>query len=108
MHLSALGKTGIQKLANLNVQKAHYAADQIGELDGFELAFSSPFFNEFVIKSSLSPQKINTELLKHKILGGLDLGGLYPELKNHMLLCVTETKTKEDIDRFVSGLEGII
>lgn len=108
MHLSALGKAGLRKLADLNLQKAHYAADQIGKLDGFEPAFSSPFFNEFVIKSALSPQKINAELLKQKILGGLDLGRFYPELRNHILFCVTETKTKEDIDRLVSGLEAVI
>lgn len=73
MHLSALGKQGIGKLAGLNLQKAHYAAERISRLDGFELAFASPYFNEFVVKTNLQPAKIEFELIKDKILGGLDL-----------------------------------
>lgn len=107
IHLSALGKQGIGKLANLNIQKAHYAAERITSLAGFKLAFAAPYFNEFVVKTSLEPAKINAELLKDKILGGLDLGRLYPELKHHMLFCVTETKTREDIDQLVDRLEEI-
>ncbi len=107
MHLSALGKQGIGKLAGLNIQKAHYAAERVASLEGFELAFGAPYFNEFVVKTTLDPARINAELLKDKILGGLDLGSQYPELKNHLLFCVTETKTREDIDRLVARLEEI-
>lgn len=107
MHLSALGKEGLGKLAHLNLQKAHYAAGEITKLPGYELAFSSPFFNEFVIKTVLEPAKITAGLLKEKIVGGLDLGRFIPELKNHLLFCVTETKRKEDIDRLAAVLEGI-
>ncbi len=107
IHLSALGKQGIGKLAGLNIQKAHYAAERVASLEGFELAFVAPYFNEFVVKTTLNPARINAELLKDKILGGLDLGSKYPELKNHLLFCVTETKTREDIDRLVAKLEEI-
>ena len=107
MHLSALGKEGIGKLSRLNLQKAHYAAERIAALPGFQLAFPVPYFNEFVIKTSLEPAKVNAELLKDRILGGLDLGRFFPELQNHMLFCVTETKSKSDIDRLVSRLEGL-
>jgi len=107
MHLSALGKQGIGQLSRLNLHKAHYAAEKIGQLEGFELAFASPYFNEFVIKTELDPAVINAQLAKEKILGGLELGRFFPELKNHLLFCVTETKTRGDINRLVSGLEGI-
>jgi glycine dehydrogenase subunit 1 len=107
MHLSALGKQGIGQLSQLNLQKAHYAAERICAVPGFELAFTSPFFNEFVIKTQISPDKITAELLKDKILGGLDLGKFFPELQNHLLFCVTETKSKADIDRLAARLEGI-
>lgn len=107
MHLSALGKAGIGKLARLNLQKAHYAADQIAQLPGFEIAFPAPYFNEFMIKTALEPAKITTQLLKEKIVGGLDMGRFFPEFKNHLLFCVTETKSKKDIDRLVASLEGI-
>ncbi|MDA8228268.1 MAG: aminomethyl-transferring glycine dehydrogenase subunit GcvPA [Desulfitobacterium hafniense] len=104
IHLSALGKAGLSNLAYLNLQKAHYAAKQISSLPGMNLAFEAPFFNEFVIKTEINPSKINQELIKHKIVGGLDLSRFYPELANHLLFCVTETKTKEDIDRLVTRL----
>ncbi|HEX3016064.1 MAG TPA: aminomethyl-transferring glycine dehydrogenase subunit GcvPA [Desulfobacteria bacterium] len=107
MHLSALGKQGISELANLNLQKSHYAAAEISRLPGFELAFATPFFNEFVIRTERKPAVIQAELQKDRILAGLDLARFFPELNNHLLICVTETKTKADIDRLVAGLEAI-
>lgn len=107
MHLSALGKKGIRELANLNLQKAHYAAQAIASLPGMSLAFSGPFFHEFVIKTEKDPEEINAKLLEDKIIGGLNLGRFYPELDHHLLFCVTETKSKEDIDRLVARLGEI-
>mgnify|MGYP000556969542 CR=1 FL=1 len=104
IHLSGLGKQGLKEMAMLNVQKAHYAAQEIGKLPGMSLAFSSSFFHEFVVKTQISPKKLNQELLKHGIIGGLDLSRFYPELNQHLLFCVTETKTKEDIDRLVARM----
>jgi len=107
MHLSALGKTGVKELAYLNLQNAHYAAQEIAKIPGMNLAFSSPFFHEFVIESKIKPAKINSVLLEDKIIGGLDLGRFYPELDHHLLYCVTETKSKADIDRLVARLGAI-
>lgn len=104
MHLSALGKEGLAEMANLNVQKAHYAAGQIATLPGMKLAFDSPFFHEFVIETELEPAYINEKLLENNIIGGLDLKPYYPELDHHLLFCVTETKSKEQIDELVARL----
>lgn len=108
IHLSGLGKQGLKELGELNLRKAHYAAQEMAKLPGVELAFSSPYFNEFVIKTNVSPQKVNQELLKDKIIGGLDLAQFYPELENHLLFCVTETKSKDDIDKLVARLGEIV
>ncbi|MDO0821717.1 aminomethyl-transferring glycine dehydrogenase subunit GcvPA [Desulfosporosinus nitroreducens] len=107
MHLSALGKTGVQELAYLNLQNAHYAAQEIAKIPGMSLAFSSPFFHEFVIKSKIEPAKINSALLEDQIIGGLGLARFYPELDHHLLFCVTETKSKANIDRLVARLGAI-
>jgi len=107
MHLSALGKTGIKELAYLNLQNAHYAAQEIAKIPGMNLAFSGPFFHEFVIESRIEPAKINSALLGDQIIGGLDLGRFYPELDHYLLYCVTETKSKADIDRLVARLGAI-
>lgn len=104
IHLTGLGKNGLREMANLNLQKAHYAAREIAKIPGMSLAFSSPYFHEFVIRTEVSPSKINEELLKYQIIGGLDLSRFYPELDQHLLFCVTETKSKEEIDRLVARM----
>ncbi|HHT9138773.1 MAG TPA: glycine dehydrogenase, partial [Candidatus Wunengus sp. YC60] len=107
IYLCALGKKGLVELANLNIQKSHYAYERLSALNIFEPAFKKPFFNEFILKAkgNLRVTKINEYLLKKGIIGGLELSGFYPELDNSMLLCVTETKTKESIDRLVAELD---
>ncbi|MBI2842568.1 MAG: aminomethyl-transferring glycine dehydrogenase subunit GcvPA [Armatimonadetes bacterium] len=104
VYLSALGKNGLSHVAELCFQKAHYARDAIAERDGFSLPWPAPFFKEFVVKSEKPVSEINRKLLDNGIIGGLDLGQYYPELKNHVLICVTEKRTKEEIDRMVELL----
>jgi len=106
IYLCALGKKGIVEVANLNIQKSHYACEKLSALDIFEPSFKKPFFNEFVLKARGNQRidKINEYLLTKGIIGGLYLSAFYPELSNSMLLCVTETKTRESIDRLVDVL----
>ncbi|MEK7309589.1 MAG: aminomethyl-transferring glycine dehydrogenase subunit GcvPA [Planctomycetota bacterium] len=105
IYLSAVGKTGLKQVAELNLQKAHCAADQISKIPGFKLLFSGPYFNEFVIECPRNPEQINKKLLKSNIIGGLALKRFYPKLKNAMLLCVTEMNTKEEIDKLVNTIK---
>lgn len=110
IYLSTLGKAGMIDIGNLNIHKSHYAIDRICELDGIEPLFDKPFFNEFAIKISdnCKIEEINRRLFESGIIGGLDLSHFYPDINNAMLLCVTETKTKEDIDNLVSAFSNII
>jgi len=105
IHLSLLGKEGLKELANLNFQKAHYAATELGKR-GFALAYTVPFFNEFVVRCPKPPEKIVQELAKAQVLAGLPLGPYYPQLKDCLLVCVTEIRTREDIDDFVRRMEA--
>jgi len=104
VYLSTLGKNGLKELANLCYQKAHYAYDNIKEIGGFRPIFSAPFYNEFVIECPIKPKRLNEKLLKHGIIGGFELGRYYPELKDAMMICVTENNTKKDIDRLLEVL----
>lgn len=103
-YVATLGKQGMKELANLCYQKAHYAAAEIGALDGFEVESSGTYFHEFVARCPGSPAAINAALLKQKIIGGLDISD---RSENGMLVCVTETSSKADIDRFVAALGEI-
>lgn len=101
--MTALGKKGVRDIAVQNMQKARYARDQFKKA-GFELAFEGPIFNEFVVKLNAPVKEINKSLLDKEIIGGYDLGRSYPSLENHMLVAVTELRTKEEIDTFVKEL----
>ena len=107
IYLCALGKKGIAELGNLNLQKSHYACERLSALNIFEPSFQKPFFNEFVLnaRGNRRINKINEYLLTKGIIGGLDISAFYPELNNSLLLCVTETKTRESIDRLVAELD---
>ncbi|HZO74175.1 MAG TPA: aminomethyl-transferring glycine dehydrogenase subunit GcvPA [Ktedonobacteraceae bacterium] len=105
--LAALGKQGFREMSELCLQKAHYAFRQIIAIPGFTAAFSSPFFDEFVVKLPISAEKLEQHLTKLDIIGGYPLGKSYPGMDDYMLFCVTETRTKEDIDRLVAALREV-
>jgi glycine dehydrogenase subunit 1 len=104
--MSLLGKHGLQQVANLCYQKAHFAADQLSGMDGFTLVDEwTPFFHEFVVKCDEPVDQVLEHLLQHNILGGYDLGQDYPELKDHLLLAVTEKIKREDIEYLCAVLQ---
>jgi len=104
VYLSTMGKHGVQEVARQNLQKAHYAASEISKLDGFDLKFSAPFFNEFVVRTPQPATEVMKRLLDKKMIGGVALQGYYPEMTDSMLVCVTETSKKEAIDKLVDAL----
>jgi glycine dehydrogenase subunit 1 len=96
--MTIYGREGMKELAQHNLAKAHYAAEQFKK-SGAKLVFDgSPFFNEFAIATSGDPHVINDKLLAQKIVGGFPLKKFYPELGNASLWCCTETMTKASID----------
>ncbi|UMT74689.1 aminomethyl-transferring glycine dehydrogenase subunit GcvPA [Staphylococcus roterodami] len=97
--MSALGKQGIYDIAVQNFEHANYAKQQFINR-GFEV-LEGTSFNEFVVKFDKPIQQINKELVKQNIIGGFDLGVVSDDFKNHMLIAVTELRTKDEIDTFV-------
>ncbi len=97
--MSALGKQGIYDIAVQNIEHANYAKQQFIK-KGFEV-LDGTSFNEFVVKFDKPIQQVNEELVKYNIIGGFDLGVVSGDFKNHMLIAVTELRTKDEIDTFV-------
>jgi glycine dehydrogenase subunit 1 len=97
----------VQEVARQNMQKAHYAASAIDKLDGFELKFDAPFFNEFVVRSAQPAAQVTRRLLDKKIIGGITLERYYPDMPDSTLVCVTETASKEAIDSLVRALSTL-
>jgi glycine dehydrogenase subunit 1 len=108
VHLTLLGKEGLREMAEQNLAKAQFALNEFEKLPGVKRAFDGPFFNEFTLQFPRSVRVINSELLKEKIAGPLALGTAYPELTKHGLVCVTETTSRAEIERFVQAVKTIL
>ncbi len=107
IYLATMGRRGVREAAEQNTQKAHYAARQIAALDGYRLRFTAPFFNEFVVSCPKPALETLDRLLEKKIIGGLPLARFFPEMKQELLVCVTETIPKAEIDLLVEALREI-
>jgi len=105
VYLATMGKQGVRQVAELCLQKSHYAAAEIAKLPGFALAFpKKPFFKEFVVKTPTNPVEINKRLLARGIIGGLPLTEQHSQFGHAMLFCVTEQRTRAEIDALVAAL----
>jgi len=101
--MTALGKKGIKEMALLNVRKAQYAKNKFKE-KGFEIVYEGSFFNEFIVKTKKPVSELTKQLFNKGIIAGYDLGKVSPLYENQMLVCVTEIRTKEEIDQFVEEM----
>ena len=108
VYLSTLGKEGLQEVASQCIQKANYAYRSLTSLKGCKAVFGAPFFKEFAVKLSKPVAAVNKRLLGKGMIGGLDLGRYYPELENCMLVCVTEKRTKAEIDKLVGEMGAMV
>jgi len=106
MYMVTMGPQGLREVALLNLRKAAYAKEQLAKVRGFSLRFSGPTFNEFVLRTKKKPGEVLKGLLKRQIIGGLDLGRFYPELKDCLLVCVTEQNSRTGIDALAKALGG--
>lgn len=104
IYMSLLGKQGLRQVAELCYHKAHYAAEKIAALPGFNLCSGAPYFHEFIVCCPAPVAEINHHLLEYGILGGYDLGQDYPQLENHMLIAVTEMISQQEIDDLCNAL----
>jgi glycine dehydrogenase subunit 1 len=105
IYMETMGRKGLQEVAMQNAQKAAYAAKQIAAIDGYEIAFSAPTFNEFVVRGPRGSVEILEKLrTQDGIIGGLSVSKYYSDKPNEFLVCVTETNTKGHIDALIEGL----
>lgn len=104
IYLSLLGPRGLRQVAHLCLQKAHYLAQKISQIPGFRLAYPQPFFKEFVVECPLPAQQLLENLLQEGFLAGCPLARFAPCWEKSLLVCVTEKRTREEMDRFVSTL----
>jgi glycine dehydrogenase subunit 1 len=107
VYMSSVGPTGLRKIAEMCYQNAHYLADQIESIDGFEVVGDGNFFNEFAVKTPVPVRELNQKLQGAGIIGGYDLAKVDDSFENTMLICATEMNNKEQIDKFVDVLKSV-
>lgn len=105
--MTALGKKGVQEMAKHNILKTHYAK-QAFEAAGFEVAYKGSHFNEIVVNVQMNVTELNKELFNENIIGGFDLERTNEALRNHTLICVTEQRSKEEIDELVAAVKATV
>jgi len=103
MYMASIGASGLRELAALNRDKAEYLKKRLIEA-GAEIPFEAPTFNEFVVKFPNRVEATYERLLNKRIVAGLPLARYYPKLTGHYLLCVTEVRTRDDMDALVKEI----
>jgi glycine dehydrogenase subunit 1 len=103
--MSLLGKSGMRRLAEINVSRAHDARDRLVSQAKLESRFAGPFFNEFVLRAR-DLQGLLKRCAAARIVPGAALDQWYPELKDCLLICVTEMNEREEIERLVGAIHN--
>lgn len=105
VYLSGWGPDGFRELAHRNMEKCRYAFDRITAIPGFAPAFENQiFFNECAVRTTKDIKKLQTRLLQNNILGPMELSPWYADMSDVLLFCVTECRTKLEIDSLVDVL----
>jgi glycine dehydrogenase subunit 1 len=108
VYLTALGPQGLKETAELCLQKAHYAAEQLARIPGVTLANARPFFKEFAVRVKGDVTSILKKLQTQSYFAGLHAGRWYPGLKDALIIAVTEKRTKAEIDGLAAALRAAI
>ena len=104
IYLSLLGPEGLSRVANESHRRANELVAALTRVKGVKLAFERPRFHEAVLLLDRPVAPVLAELARRGIVGGFDLSNDYPELGNALLVCATETRSTEDIQKYADAL----
>jgi glycine dehydrogenase subunit 1 len=104
IYLVSLGRTGLREVATQNFQKAHYVKSKINLIQGYEILNTKPTYNEFIVRCPNANSLIQ-ECMKLNLLPPLPLSKYYPDMKDVVLVCVTESNSRNSIEKFIKALE---
>jgi glycine dehydrogenase subunit 1 len=109
VYIALMGKEGLRQTAQLCADKASYAYSRLTAIPGIKPHFGAKwFFNEFVLDLPRDAADVIVKLIEKGFAAGFPLSRYYPDMKNSMLVCVTEKRTKQQIGMFAEALESIL
>jgi glycine dehydrogenase subunit 1 len=110
IHMTLLGEAGLRRLAEVNYERAVFAAERLTRVPGVGMV-NGTMFNEFTLRLPRGSRQVVRDLAARGVLGGVSLGRLYPGqegLENGLIVAVTETATYQDIDQFADALQEVL
>ena len=102
------GPEGLKKLALTNFQRSSYLKTNLEKINGITPFNTSPHFNEFTINLNTPIEPILTYFRKHSIEPGISTEIYFPEFENTLLICVTETKNKYQLDKYIQTMKDAL
>jgi len=106
--MAVVGKNGLKEMAQLNLDKAEYAKQQLSKIKGVEVKRSAQTFNEFTVHLPKDASEVIGAMMKKGFAAGFALGRYYPGMERYLLVAVTEKRTKEEIDRYAKALQEVL
>ncbi len=109
VYLATVGKEGLKDIAALNAQKAHYLYERLTSELPVEPYLQAPFFNEFTLKLPQKAEDVVAAMEKEGFFAGVPLQHLDSSQDPNLLtVAVTEKRTKEEMDRYVESMKGVL
>jgi glycine dehydrogenase subunit 1 len=104
IYMSLIGPAGLARVAESCMARTQQLVTALQRQKGVRQAFMGPRFHESVLLLDRPAAAVLRALEGQGILGGVDLAADYPELGSAILVCATETKTDDDIERYANAL----
>lgn len=104
IHMALLGADGLQQVAYSCLHNAHRLAELACHIDGVSRLFERPHFHEVALRLPIPAAQVIAKLATQNIQAGFDLQPYYPQFGHTLLVCATETKTEQDLQRFAQAL----
>ncbi|MBW8054545.1 MAG: aminomethyl-transferring glycine dehydrogenase subunit GcvPA [Nitrospira sp.] len=108
IHMALLGPEGLERVAAQCHANTLALLEKLTAMSGVERVFDRPVFHEAVLRLSSPANDVLRALEGQGILGGYNLTQYYPELGEAILVCATETRGHEDIDKYTFHMERIM
>jgi glycine dehydrogenase subunit 1 len=105
IYMSLLGPEGLRRVASASMSNTRALRDRLCKIEGVSTCFDRTFFHEVALTLPKSAHDVVDALAKENIVAGFAMGEDYPGRDNVLLVCATETRTADDIERFAVALE---
>jgi len=108
VYISTLGADGMISVAKKNMERSKTLMAMLSKIKGVEIAFDNVHFNEFAVRLSKDPAKVNAELLKKGVIGGVPLKGRVKGMDECMLIATTEMHSDADHKKLVNAMKEVL